>query len=69
MLDEIIQSNLLPILIPLAVIQLGLMIAALVHVLRHKNYRVGNRVLWIIVVCLVTTIGPILYFIIGRGDE
>ena len=45
-----IQEN-LPFLIPLIVIQLGLMIVSLVHVLRHKTYRFGNRPLWI-VVCL-----------------
>jgi len=59
----------LPFIIPLALIQLGLMVAALIHILRHKTYRTGNRVLWILVSVLVNTIGPILYFAIGRGDE
>ena len=59
----------LPFLIPLAAIQFGLMIASLVHILRHNTYRVGNRVLWIVVCILVNTIGPVLYFAIGRGDE
>ena len=61
--------DLLPILIPLAVLQMGLMIAALVSILRRSSYRNGNRVLWILVVLLVSTIGPIVYFILGRGDE
>jgi hypothetical protein len=58
----------LPFLIPLMVIELGLMAAALIHIFTHKNYRNGNRVLW---VCLsfVQIIGPILYFVIGRSDE
>ena len=60
---------LLPILIPLALIQLGLMVAAIVHILRHKSYRIGNRVIWIIVCLLVNIIGPVLYFTIGRGEE
>ena len=59
----------LPFLIPLAIIQLGLMIAALIHIFRHKTYRVGNRTLWVIISVVLNTIGPILYFIIGRGDE
>ena len=33
----------LPFLIPLAVIQLSLMIAALVSIFRHKTYKTGNR--------------------------
>lgn len=59
----------LPVLIPLALIELGLMIAALIHILTHPQYRFGNRVIWIIVVICVNIIGPILYFILGRSDE
>ncbi|MCL2538844.1 MAG: PLD nuclease N-terminal domain-containing protein [Oscillospiraceae bacterium] len=59
----------LPFLIPLLVVQLGLMTVALIHILRHKKYRVGNRALWIAVVVLLNVVGPVLYFAIGRGDE
>ncbi|MDF2871842.1 MAG: hypothetical protein K0R05_3417 [Anaerocolumna sp.] len=59
----------LPFLIPILIIQYGLMIAALVHILRHKKYRIGNRVVWIIISVVVNTIGPILYFTIGKGEE
>lgn len=59
----------LPFFIPIALIQLGLLIAALVHILRHNTYKTGNRVLWIVIVVLVNIIGPILYFVIGKGDE
>jgi hypothetical protein len=59
----------IPFLIPVAVIELGLLIAALVSILRHKTYRAGNRVLWIVLVIVLNIIGPILYFAIGRGEE
>jgi len=59
----------LPFLIPLAVIQLGLMLSSLIHVLRHKTYRVGNRVLWVVLCLVVSVIGPVLYFAVGKGDE
>lgn len=59
----------LPFLIPIIIIELTLMLTALVHVLRHKNYRFGNRIIWIIVVVCLQIIGPILYFTIGRGEE
>lgn len=59
----------LPFVIPIIVIELGLLIAALVHILRHNTYKVGNRVLWIVLVIVLNIIGPILYFIIGKGDE
>ena len=69
MTDFSVLAPYIPFLIPVAVIQLGLMIAALVHILRHKTYKAGNRVLWIVIVIVVNIIGPILYFTIGKGDE
>ena len=59
----------LPFLIPIIIIELILMLTALVHVLRHKNYRFGNRIIWLIVVVCLQIVGPILYFTIGRGEE
>lgn len=59
----------LPFLIPIILIEFGLMITALIHVLRHKTYRFGNRVLWIIIVVFIQIVGPILYFTLGRGEE
>ena len=58
-----------PFLIPLIIAQLVLAITALVHVLRHPNYRFGTKGLWIAVVLLVQCIGPALYFALGRGDD
>ena len=66
MLDEILQY--LPILIPIAIIQLILELAALIHAVKHPKYKVGNKIIWILVILLVNLIGPILYFIIGRGE-
>ena len=59
----------LPFLIPLAIAQLVLMIVALVHVLRHPNYRIGNRPVWVIGVVLFQFIGPVVYFVLGRERE
>lgn len=58
----------LPFLIPIALIELALTVAALVHIFRHKTYKVGNRAIWVIL-SFVQIIGPILYFTIGKGDE
>lgn len=58
----------LMILIPVIILELTLTIAALVHVLRHPKYRFGNRVLWILL-CFVQIIGPVIYFVFGRGEE
>ena len=59
----------LPLLVPVIILALILIITALVHVLRHPNYKIGNKAIWIIVVLFISLIGPILYFTIGRGEE
>ncbi len=59
----------LPFIIPIAVLQLSLMLAALISILRHKQYKTGNRALWLIISLLVSIIGPILYFVLGKTDE
>lgn len=64
---EMIKNN-LPLFIPLIIIELSLTIAALAHIFTHRKYRVGNRVIWVIL-SFVQIIGPVLYFIIGRDDE
>ena len=59
----------LPFLIPLIAAQLLLGVIALVHVLRHPHYRFGNKIIWAFVVMIVQIIGPVVYFVFGRGDE
>ncbi len=59
----------LPYLIPLIAIQLVLGITALIHVLRHPRYRFGTKAMWVCVVLIVNIIGPLVYFIFGRGEE
>ena len=58
----------LPFIIPLVILQVGLTIASLVHVLRSENYRRGNRLMWVII-SFISIIGPVLYFTMGRSDE
>lgn len=59
----------LPVFLPLILIELGLALTALVHVLRHPRYKIGNRPLWIIVVLFVQIIGPVAYFVFGREES
>lgn len=65
---EILLDN-LPILIPFIFIQVTFGLIALIHVLKHPNYRFGNKIMWAFVVMFVNIIGPIIYFVIGRGEE
>lgn len=59
----------LPFLIPVIAASVTLAITALVHVLRHPNYRFGNKVIWVVIVLFIQFIGPILYFTLGRSEE
>lgn len=59
----------LPLIIPLAILEWTLAIVALVHVVKHPHYKFGNKIMWILIVLLIQIIGPIVYFIFGRGRE
>lgn len=63
-------SEYLPLLIPLIVAELGLLAYTIWHILTHKNYKHGNRVLWLIIAIIgMEFIGPILYFLFGKEDN
>ena len=64
---DIIQY--LPVIIPLAIAEITLALIALVHVLKHPDYKFGNKIIWILVVLVIQFIGPVVYFAFGRGDE
>ncbi|MEF3329818.1 PLDc N-terminal domain-containing protein [Oceanobacillus oncorhynchi] len=59
----------LALLIPLIMLQLILMVTALVHVIKHPDYRFGNKGMWIIIVVLLQIIGPVFYFVFGKGEH
>lgn len=62
------NTDLLVMLIPIIILQFTLMIVSLVHIFRHPNYKMGNRLAWILIVIFINFLGPILYFAIGRGE-
>ena len=65
---EILTDN-LALLIPYILLELILAITALIHVLKHPKYKFGNRIIWVIVVLFIQIIGPVCYFIFGRGED
>ena len=56
-------------LVPIILLELGLMIWALVDCLKRERVKGGNKVVWILVIVLVNLIGPILYLLIGREED
>lgn len=62
-------KSLLPFIIPIVVAELALLGFTLWHILTHKNYKYGNRTLWVVVAIVgMQFIGPVLYFIFGKED-
>jgi hypothetical protein len=66
---ELKTEQILALLAPIVLIQLGLMIAALVDLERaDRRVRGGNKLVWAVVIVIVNVIGPIAYFIVGRDE-
>jgi hypothetical protein len=59
----------LPFLIPVAVLEIGLLLVALIHLIRHKSVRNLNVGVWAAIIIILEFIGPVLYFAIGRKDD
>jgi hypothetical protein len=60
--------RLLPLFIPLFVVEVGLMVVALLDIIKRERVRGGNKVVWILVVVLIGVIGPIAYLLFGRQE-
>jgi membrane-anchored protein YejM (alkaline phosphatase superfamily) len=64
-----IDSTLLLIIIPILVIQLGLLIWGLYDLTRpERKVKGDSKVLWALVIIFVNIIGPIIYFLFGRDE-
>ena len=65
-MDQIMR--LLPLLIPLFLVQLGLMIAGIIDLVKREKTK-GPKWMWVLIVVFVNIIGPIIYFVVGREEE
>ena len=65
-----LSSNLLLILLPIVVIELGLIVFSLIDLFKPERQVVGNnKLVWALVIVLVGTIGPIVYLLAGRKQN
>ena len=63
-------KEMLPFLIPLIIAEIILLTVTLRHIFTHKNYKRGNRTLWVIVAIVgMEFIGPVIYFLFGKEDS
>lgn len=56
-------------IIPLILVEIGLMAFALYDLVKRKRVKGGNKWVWVVIIVVVNLIGPILYFVIGREEE
>jgi len=62
-----LSTSLLLILLPLVLIELGLVVFSLVDLFKPERRVVGNnKLIWALIIVLVGTIGPIVYLLAGR---
>jgi phospholipase D-like protein len=65
-----LSTSLLLILLPVVLIELGLVVFSLVDLFKSERRVVGNnKLVWALIIVLVGTIGPIVYLLAGRKQS
>lgn len=68
-MNDLDTGQLLLLLTPVILIQLGLIVLALRDLLRPERLvRGDSKLMWGIIIVLINLIGPILYFAVGRRE-
>jgi hypothetical protein len=65
-----LSASQLLILLPLVLIDLGLVVFSLVDLFKPERQVIGdNKLIWALVIVVVGTIGPIVYLLAGRKQN
>lgn len=63
-------TKLIPLLIPIILLQVGLQIAALVNLYRQPASNIkGNKWLWAAIIVVGEIFGPVVYFLLARRES
>lgn len=63
-------GTLIAVLLPLLILQLILLVAGLYDLTRpNRRVKGDSKPVWALIIIFVSTIGPILYFLVGREPE
>ena len=65
-MDSLNQA--LPYLVPVIILEFGLLIFGLVDLYRRKYVRGGNKIIWVLIMVFVSIIGPVVYLTFGRKE-
>ncbi|MCZ8541412.1 PLD nuclease N-terminal domain-containing protein [Psychrobacillus psychrodurans] len=67
-LKDVDVMSFLPIVLPVILVGFILAMVALIDLYKNKKSR-NNVLIWTLIIIFGNTIGPILYFVIGRKDS
>ena len=67
--DELDIGQLIPLIVPILLVELGLLAFALYDLLKRKRVRGGSKWVWGIIIVVVNIIGPIVYLLLGREED
>ena len=68
-MPDLTTQQVIALLVPIALIQLGLIVAALYDLEKEeRRVRGGSKLVWVLIIVFVNLIGPIVYFAVGRED-
>lgn len=60
---------LLPFLVPLVLVEIGLIVYALLDLFKaERQVRGGSKLVWALVILFIGTLGPLAYLFFGRKD-
>jgi hypothetical protein len=69
-MPDLKTEQVIALLVPIVLIQLGLLVAALYDLEKDdRRVRGGSKIVWVLIIVFVNLIGPILYFVAGREDS
>jgi hypothetical protein len=67
-LKDIDFMAILPIILPIIIVGTILVLIAFIDLYRYRKTRENIRI-WVMIILFANTLGPILYFAIGRKDR
>jgi hypothetical protein len=63
-------EQVIALLLPILLIQAGLMLFALIDLERdERRVRGGNKIVWALIIVFLNVIGPIVYLTVGREES
>ena len=64
-----VNTTLLLALLPLVLIDVGIVVYCIVDLYRpERRVRGGNKIAWLLIILLVSTLGWLAYLLVGRED-